>query len=328
VNTPFQIELATGEGAYDSKKNGGEYAGLKVLDILLMEPSSEPKEGAPWVIPSSYRESDARTHDVQKKNGKYWLLTADIDVGNIQLIKIKEVLESLFGYDQLIRIYSTGSAKPDCLKWRVLIPLDRPLEATRWQFWQRSLNAWLIKNGITPDTALERFGQLVYLPNIPKSHRKTDGSPIHYQNVLFGNDLLTESSCQVWADWLAEQTTIAQLHEQAAKVLLDERMAKPKRAKGASVIYEFNKNYSIDSLLLEYGYHASPNKRDWRSPYQKSKTFATRCWGDYWTSLSTSDKNSGLGVSSEFGCSGDAFSLFVHFDHGGDVTKAIKELTQ
>jgi hypothetical protein len=328
MNTPFQIELAAGLGAYDSRKNGGQYSGLQVLDVLLIEPSSEPKEGAPWVIPSAYRESDARTHEVQKKNGRYWLLTADIDTGNIPLHKIKRVIQSLFGSEQLFRVYSTGSATPDCLKWRILIPLDRPLEASRWQFWQRSLNAWLIKSGIIPDPALERFGQLVYLPNVPASHRNADGNPIHYENLLCGNDLLGEASSQIWADWLAEQTTIAQHHEYAAKILLDERMAKPKRAQGASVINEFNKNYSIDSLLLEYGYEASPNHRDWRSPYQTSKTYATRCWGDYWTSLSTSDANAGIGFKSQFGCSGDAFSLFAHFDHGGDVVKAIKELTK
>ncbi len=323
MNTPFQIELATGVGAYDSKKNGGKYAGLKVLDILLMEPSSEPKEGAPWVIPSSYRESDARTHDVQKKNGKYWLLTADIDVGNVQLVKIKEVLESLFGYDQLIRIYSTGSAKPDCLKWRVLIPLDRPLEATRWQFWQRSLNAWLIKNGITPDTALERFGQLVYLPNIPKSHRNVDGSPIHYQNVLFGNDLLTESSCQVWADWLAEQTTIAQLHEQARQ----EHLVKIKKIDGPSPIVEFNRKYPIDGLLSSYGYTPSPNGVDWRSPNQTTTSFATRNHGDYWTSLSESDAAVDLGQPSSNGVRyGDAFDLYCFYEHANNRTEAIKEL--
>lgn len=327
MNSPFQIELATGFGAYDSKKNGGQYDGLTILDILLQEATSLPKDKAPWIIPSEYRESDARNHQKQKAKGRYWLLTADIDSGNIDFDVIKSAIIDLFGKDQLVRIYSTGSATIDCRKWRILIPLDKPLESGRWQIWQASLNTWLIEHGITPDRVLERCGQLVYLPNVPQSYRGGDGEPLFYQNELNGNDPLTESSSQNWADWLALQTAVSRQHEEISKTLNQTKAFSPKKSRGISFIDAFNQSYRVDSLLSEYGYTPHPNGIDWRSPYQQGRSYATRCWGDYWTSLSSSDVNADIGCRSEFGCSGDAFSLYLHFEHHGDLKKALKEIT-
>ncbi|AWW47552.1 hypothetical protein DPM17_02145 [Polynucleobacter paneuropaeus] len=329
MNSPFQIELATGLGAYDSKKNGGQYAGLSVLTILIWEPSSYPKDKAPWIIPSEYRESDARTHKIQKENGKYWLLTVDIDSGNIEFDVIKAAIVNLFGKDQLARIYSTGSAAVDCRKWRVLIPLEIPLDASCWQFWQSCLNTWLMDYGITPDRVLERCGQLVYLPNIPPTYRSEDGQPLFYQSELIGNDPLTESSSQTWADWLLSQTAIANEHANLVRGFREERIKSPKKLMGESVIDEFNRSYSIDQLLREYGYELSPNEHDWRSQNQTNKSYATRNHGEYWTSLSQSDTDVGLGrrCSSGTGCFGDAFDLFCFYEHGNDHKKAIKELT-
>jgi hypothetical protein len=328
MNSPFQIKLATGWGAYDSKKNGGQYAGLDVLTILVWEPSSYPKDKAPWIIPSEYRECDARSHKEQKKKGSYWLLTVDIDDGNCSIDAVKAVIIDLFGIDQLVRIYSTGSATVDCRKWRVLIPLEKPLEASRWQMWQLSLNLWLIEHGITPDRALERYGQLVYLPNVPPTHRGSDDEPLFYQNELIGNDLLTESSSQKWADWLALQTTINRQHESVAKAAASTKSLAHKNSDGTSVIEVFNQRYQIEDLLKEYGYQPHANGSDWRSPYQQGKTFATRNWGDYWTSLSSSDVSAGLGFQSESGCCGNAFSLYLHFQHRGDLKRAVKELME
>lgn len=329
-SSPFQIELASGLGSFDTKRTGGRYDGLKILDIMLLEPTANPKEKAPWIIPSEYRECDARTHKVQSVKGKYWLLTVDIDKGNIALESVRDAITRLFGIDQLARIYSTGSASHTDRKWRVLIPLDRPLDTQRWQFWQRSLNAWLLESGITPDKALERCGQLVYLPNIPPSRRDQNGIPLFYQSELLGNDLLAEASSQTWADWLALQTTIAKEHEWIAQAMRQEYLEKPKMVDGQSVIHEFNKKYSIDSLLGSYGYEASLNGLDWRSPHQSNPTFATRNHGEYWTSLSESDVGAGLGrpCSSGAGCFGDAFDLFCFYEYGNDAKKAIKELTQ
>ena len=326
LHSPFQIELASGLGSFDTKKNGGQYEGLKVLDILTQEPTALPKEKAPWVIPSQYKEHDARSHAAQRINGKYWLLTADIDSGNHDIEVMKYCLIKLFGADQLMRIYSTGSAIPDNRKWRILIPLDKPLESHRWQFWQRSLNAWLLKSNIQADISLERCGQLVYLPNVPKSHRDKAGVPLFYQNELIGNDLLTESSSQAWADWLAYQTTIANEHEKAQEALKQERLAKPKRTDGKSVIEAFNRCYSVESLLATYGYTEGANG-NWRSPNQTTKAFATKCFGDYWVSQSQSDASAGLGRTTTNGAvCGDAFDLYVFYEHNNDCTKAIKEL--
>lgn len=68
---------------------------------------------------------------------------------------------------------------------------------------------------------------------------------------------------------------------------------------------------------------------DWRSPYQSSGSYATRCYGDFWISLSGSDAGAELGAATASGHRyGDAFDLFVHFEHGGNFTNAIRTYAQ
>ena len=73
-----------------------------------------------------------------------------------------------------------------------------------------------------------------------------------------------------------------------------------------------------------HGYKRAGSSNDWRSPYQSSGSYAMGDYGDHWISLSGSDAANGVGRLTAGGdCHGDAFDLFVHFEHGGDFEKAV-----
>jgi len=58
---------------------------------------------------------------------------------------------------------------------------------------------------------------------------------------------------------------------------------------------------------------------------QSGGSFATRDYGDYWISLSGSDCAAGIGQDTKTGQRfGDAFDLFVHFEHAGDFNAAVR----
>jgi hypothetical protein len=104
------------------------------------------------------------------------------------------------------------------------------------------------------------------------------------------------------------------------------RKARPDPSDDASVIDTFNRSNSVENLLALYEYDQSPrDRRDWKSRYQTSGTFATRVLdGGKWVSLSGSDASAGIGAQCSSGCYGDAYDLFVHYDHGGDRRAAWK----
>jgi hypothetical protein len=123
-----------------------------------------------------------------------------------------------------------------------------------------------------------------------------------------------------------EQIRAQKKQDQIAK---QSQVVTSKKSDGLSAIDAFNAKYSIEQLFVEYGYQRQGQTNSWRSPYQESESYATKDFGDHWVSLSQSDAGSGLGlVNPHGGCSGDAFSLYVHFEHKDDHKKAVKELME
>jgi hypothetical protein len=326
LNTIFQKELCTGSGGKDTKKySGAFYDGISVLNVLAIEPSSCEKESAPWIIPSTYREFDARGHKQQLLQGKFCLLTADIDEGNHSFVVVKSVITSNLP-EICCRIYSTSSANELNQKWRVLIPVLNELDGKDWHIWQKALSNMLAAAGIKTDDALLRHGQLVFLPNVPPSKRKADGTPLFYKNELFGNDELSIEH-KNWSLAIDSELEALAQDLKNKEQLLRAVKTKPALGGGDSVIAQFNQQYSIEQLLREYGYEQSPlDPMDWRSPNQKSSSYATRNYLSHWVSLSQSDVSRGIGIKTDFGCSGDAFDLYVAYEFNGDYKLAIKEL--
>ncbi|WP_324075202.1 MAG: AAA family ATPase [Erythrobacter sp.] len=94
-----------------------------------------------------------------------------------------------------------------------------------------------------------------------------------------------------------------------------------------SPIERFNAENTISALLAKYRYARFGSSNDHRSPHQTSGSFATRDFGEYWVSWSASDLEAGLGRAADCGgCFGDAFDLFVHYEHSGDSKAALDGL--
>jgi hypothetical protein len=105
---------------------------------------------------------------------------------------------------------------------------------------------------------------------------------------------------------------------------------KPRIAKGSgkpSPIEQFNAENTISALLLKYGYTRKEGSNDYRSTHQTSGSYATKDFDDHWVSWSSSDLEAGLGRACKGGgCFGDAFDLFMHYEHGGDRKAALAAL--
>lgn len=98
---------------------------------------------------------------------------------------------------------------------------------------------------------------------------------------------------------------------------------------GSGPIERFNAANRIEDLMLKHGYEAASNGHSWQSPLQQSGSFATRVYHhddgtERWVSQSESDAEAGLGRESASGARfGDAFDLYVHYEHSGDRHAAL-----
>jgi hypothetical protein len=327
------------------KRTASEYRMISLGDIFAMAPADKPKDKAPAFIPSSYNAHDGRTHAVQRERGSFVALTGDIDSGDHPLERIRTTVVELMGGAARL-IYSSSRACPGDMRWRVVVPLDHPIPFGDWHDAQNAFFDFMEARGIAMDRSLDRAGQPVFLPNVPSTHDKTGdalrdefGAPLYYITDRTEPDApgLRLDAGPI-ADGIAAIHARRKQDEEAREKLKAEaeRKAKARAEKlaksgsasdGASIIDEFNRNNDIAALLARYGYERDPaSADDWRSPKQESQTYATRIMGDAWVSLSGSDTAAGLGSQCATGCFGDAYDLFVHYEHGGDHKAAFKEL--
>lgn len=315
---------------------GEEYATIALADIFTMEPSDAAKGEGKAFIPSTYHEHDARAHKVQQQQGVFVTLTADIDCGNHALKHVQSVVSGVCR-DAAWLIYSSAHARPGDMRWRIIIPLADPLAFPDWEDAQNALFNAFERFGLECDRALQRAGQPVYLPNVPSTHAKTgerlrddDGNPLFYERATSGCNApgitLTRGAISTEIALILQQREADERERQRLRAEAERRRAE-RPAGDVSIIDEFNTNNSVTTLLQLYGYEQSPrNGDDWRSPMQTSGTYATRVIGDKWVSLSGSDVGARVGTPFKGGCYGDAYDLFLHFEHGGDQKSAFRAL--
>ncbi|MCA3441955.1 MAG: AAA family ATPase [Rhodobacter sp.] len=295
----------------------------KAVVALVENPPSVDKAVAQWIIPSTYAESDARAHSVQRERGNFWLLPLDVDNGNLSLDEVDQALVAVCG--QVNRaIYSTKSAQLDNRKWRAFMALSAPI---RGEDYSDTLRAFIdllseaTSGRLVADQALCRPGQLVYLPN---------RGDFYERRIDLGRQPLVLSAGHAIID--CRERNRAERAELERRVAEEQAVRKALRAaegpnSHASVIEAFNEAHEIADLLVEYGYEpeCEMGGRDWRSPYQTSGSFATRDYGTHWISLSGSDAAQNLGKQTASGVrSGDAFDLYVRFAHRGDFRSAVR----
>lgn len=335
---PFAAPMATGNGVTANPSATITYEKLVDVATRLTEQAGRfdwpcvEKDQASWLIPSTL---PSRIAAEQVATGTYVALMVDIDRGALTFEAVERAVSAATG-GAVALIYSTKSATFEMPRWRVVIPLERPLQGADYADTAKALFALIreVSDGrVDPDDAMARPGQISFLPNAP------DGDPEAGDYLAFAAEIGEDPD---FALDLTDNHPI--VHKREAQRLERQReadaaakRAKQRRGSGTTLINRFNAQHRVDELLSRYGYVRATDPSGqwptdhWRSPYQTSGSYATRVYrgddGDEaWVSLSGSDAKRELGAKSANGGTryGDAFDLFTHFEHGGDVDAALE----
>jgi hypothetical protein len=309
---------------HDGRENpsptaGTPYGTIDAMAItgMLARPQRVPKAKAQWVIPSTYAGHDARASEAQRIHGQFWFLPIDIDDNDIPLEDVIAALNAVVPGASWV-IYSSRSAKASDRRWRVFVWLKTPLAGEDYRDTQDAFFELLeaaTAGVLRPCGGLLNPAQLVYLPNrgTHYEHHAERG-----QRLDLTDHPVTRLRDQRRVERAAAEREAQRRREQKAR----ERAARA--SDDVQPIDHFNDRHTVEQLLGKYGYkHGGGN--DWRSPMQSSGSYGTRDFGDFWVSLSTSDAATGIGAASKNGHRfGDAFDLFVHFEHGGKSPQAVQ----
>ena len=303
---------------------GTPYATITSRQIVAMlaNPQRAPKEKARWFIPSTYAQHDARSSDAQRERGQYLFLPIDIDDNDLSLEDVVGALNAVVpGVSQIV--YSSRSAKASDRRWRALVPLAAPLAGLDYRDTQEALFEALeaaTAGVLIPCRGFLTPAQPVYLPNAGEHYEKhaERGQRLDLTDHLIARLREQRRAERAQIEREAQQRREQKARERAAKASDDE----------VQPVDHFNDRHTVEQLLGKYGYQHDGGG-DWRSPMQSSGSFATRNYGDYWISLSATDAAAEIGAPSKSGHRfGDAFDLFVHFEHGGKFTEAVRAYAQ
>lgn len=301
----------------------------------------DPEPNLPSFIPSTYHKFDGREFARQRAVGDFALATADIDTGNPSLDDVMKASTAIFGVGAELLIYSSSSAKEDERKWRLLVPLAEGVPGEEREVTQRALFDLMAEQGIQCDSALARAGQTHYRPNVPPSRRQQHcDDPIFYQwHHCKGEPARLDTKHPVMVRAVEIMRRERQAQEAAAREAEEQRRRRREKiangtAKvGDRIIDWFNENHPIEDVMLACGYKTD-RRGHWQSPLQTSESYATIVVdGRTLISFSGSDRDAGLGTlsrnpSKRVCIYGDAYDLFVRFEHSGDHAKAWRALRQ
>ena len=331
------VRFLKAHGAFFTLKNneGQTYPSISWKEIVALAhtPQAKDKADADFFIPSTYVGHQGRSHDAQRAYGVFRMLALDIDRGSPTLNAVLDGVRAVCGDVSMI-IYSSSGATPDNMKWRVLLPLSHELTGTEYEMAQTALFELLHPHGLHADGALARCGQPIYLPNVPISKRNPDLTPMFYQSrVIRGASTMrldADNPITQEIQRRIEQRRLAT--EQAEKARAERERQRAERTHKfpdqVSPVDAFNANHTIEDLLMKYQYERQGASQHYRSRYQTSPSFATQNFETHWVSLSGSDAAAGVGKPKSIGecsyCWGDAFDLFVHYEHGGDFDGAVR----
>jgi len=321
------ISTRDGDIANPSTKAGQNYTTISAATIAAKAaaPDSLPKMQAPWFIGSDYNGPDARSHETQRESGMFHVLAVDVDKGAPSLETVIAATTAIVGDETSFIVYSSSSATADNPKWRVLFFANPAIPGLEYKETQGALFDLYQMEGIICDRALERTGQLVFLPNVPPEKRGPDGAPLFYAYHLHkGRTLKIEAGTRIYK---RRQTIRAAVQAAADEMQQRQSKAASKRDLGddASPVEIFNERHDLPALMLKYGYTQQGRSDHWQSPQQTSGSYAVRVFENRaWVSLSGSDLAAGIGAQKEHCCYGDAFDLFVHYEHNGDYKAAVR----
>lgn len=330
--------VVTFAGQHDTHiRTGEDYRTLPLIDIFKMEPGRKAKGSGPAFIPSLLNDYNAREHAQQRAQGSFVALCGDVDAGNHDIGSIADIVGEIASGAAWL-IYSSAHARPENMRWRIILPLDRPAPFAEWHDAQMAFFEIMERSGIAMDHALARAAQPVYLPNVPDIHAKTstplrdaEGAALYYQSAasdLHARGLdIAHGLVGLGVAAIKRKRESDDIERERVRKEAMQRRARRAEGDGQSIIVDFNASNSIEMMLEICGYTQCPRAaEDWRSPYQTGETYATRVFGDKWISLSQSDAAAGVGEKCTSGCFGDAYDLFVHYKHRGDHKAAFRSL--
>ena len=324
--------MLTANGAFDTRiGSGGTYDGLslKAIADLVDQPQAREKADASFVIPSTYREHDARSHDAQRANGEYHMLAVDVDEGSPSIGDLQAAVSKVTG-DAAALIYSSASASAANKKWRVLIPLAEPVSGAQYADMQLAMFDMMRAEGISPDPALARTGQPIYLPNVPAGKRGDNGEPLFYESAKHrgtGYMRIEGSRIEASANFRKKNEEMAARRADLERARRQEAREAKRSADDVDPVQEFNDRHTIADLFAQYGYNQLGASKSYASPMQTSGSHATKDFGTHWVSLSGSDAAAGIGQSKTGDITmawGDAFDLYCYFEHQADMTAAVR----
>ena len=334
ANNANKANVLLAHGAHDTKigNEDRQYDGISLAAIAAMvaDPQAKEKSDASFIIPSTYRAHDGRKHASQRERGQFHYLALDIDEGSPSLVDVKAAVVSVTN-DAVVLIYSSSGASEDNRKWRVLIPLAEPVSGADYSDTQTALfDIMRTEHQIKCDPALARPGQPIYLPNVPPAKRDDFGQPMFYhQDRHRGQGYFDLAESRVWASmqFRRQQAEIAERQAAQDRAARQAERIKRREASGDDLdpVAEFNARHTVEDMLLRCGYTRDGNSQSYASRYQSSGSFATKNFGEYFVSLSGSDVGAGIGAVKGDYCYGDAFDLFCHFEHNGDMKAAVRE---
>lgn len=307
-------------GPYESNLDtGADYDTITLGELIqrVRKPLKVAKDKAPLFLPSAYCDYDARSHTAQREKGRYVALVADLDEGEPKE-KVTAALDAII--PGLVSImYATRSSTATKPKWRVIVPLKRPMPFDNWDAAQSALARLLDDHSIKSDATARRAAQMQYLPNQGEHYELCIRNPE-------GEALSKHSEAPIIPairdEWVQRQKDEAE-REKAREQARARAQLRRESANGSPVEH-YNANTAIKTLLAAHGFENRAGTDDW-SWEQGSGTYSLRDYGDHWVYLGKSFADHGIGsTSAASGASfGDAFDLFVHFEFRGDFAAAV-----
>jgi len=310
-----QAPLCSGYGQWHSPNNEKyprPYISVSLPEIraMLESPPSTAKEKAQWFIPSILM---SRVHAEQLNDGLFYALWFDFDeVGGLTF---DDVVSRASCVLPDFSAYTSRGATEQKQKTRVIVPLSEPVTGELFVILQKILNDKFEAEGITPDRANERPGQVCYLPNKGDYYR-------YYIEDEPTNDRLTD----LWAEEIKQECARIKAEAEAAESRREQaRLKAMQRMESGckSPIEAFNAEYSIPDMFERYGAVRCSGGR-LLSPNSESGNPAITLTKDGKKWLSAHGSDAGIGKPTKNGTMGDAFDLYIYYEHGGDRDAAIK----
>jgi len=309
------IKLCSGFGQYHTNeadpakpnKRLTPYAAIGLDEIWRMaeNPQEVDKAQAQWTLVSTL---PSRSSAQQEAHGEYLALWCDFDKSPRPIPEIAAFWAKVSGARAVH--YSSRSAKHDCQKSRLFVPLPYPLSAEEWELAAECLNDLFEKAGFLPDRVSERLVQLCYLPNRGESYEwhKHDGELLDPMTFF-------AEAIQAKRQSIEQELAEAEKRRKVAEI----NRANFKASESTSAVDAFNALHTVEDVLLKAGY--SRKGARFRHPQSESGGYSVSIKNGRAYSHSPNDP---LYTANESNGAHDAFSAWAVLFFGNDPSEAAK----